>query len=204
MADESKKRRADQEGNEHDPGPGDAGEAGDETPADLSPSEPNGEARSGTGQDADDSGQDAGQSEADEGEGTPQARRLAVSRAELNQLSMGELTVHFRNRSVTFAMDGQSAVRLLSVLVGHRHSVTLDLIDPQKASAFRGWVMVDATEVVGAEWNPLPRPSRVAVDPPGDDRVRTASRAIYEGRLTEDMLLGTPVGPSDLLPVGAG
>lgn len=202
MADESKKKRPDQEGHEDEPGA--LSEAGEETAAEPGASEASGR----TEHEADDSGVDVEQSDAederDEGEEVPPGRRLAVSRAELNQLSMGELAVHFRNRSVTFAMDGQSAMRMLSVLVGHRHSVTLDLIDPQKASAFRGWVMVDATEVVGAEWNPLPRPCRVAVDPPGDDRVRTASRAIYEGRVTEDMLLGVPVEPSDLLPVGAG
>lgn len=200
MADESKKKQSDEGARDvaAEVGPEDATDVDRPTPGSGSERPPEEVGDQGEGTVQADAGDD---SEEDEPRET---KRLTVSRAELNQLSMGELTVHFRNRSVTFAMDGQSAMRMLSVLVGHRHSVTLDLVDPKEASAFSAWVMVDATEVVGAEWNPLPRPSRVAVDPPGDNRARTASRAIYEGRLTEDMLVGTPAEPSDLLPVGAG
>ncbi len=203
MADESKKKRSEKEGREPDEdGTADMGAGG---AADGTPSTPEGGAETGGGQGEREESLITEAEEEIEADGEPPVgTRLAVSRAELNQLSMGELTVHFQNRSVTFAMDGQSALRMLSVLVGHRHSVTLDLIDPEKASAFRGWIMVDATEVVGAEWNPLPRPSRVAVDPPSDHKVRVASRALYEGRISEDMLLDTPVEPADLISVGVG
>ena len=118
--------------------------------------------------------------------------KLTITRQRLNRYSMGTLTVHYRTRSVSYSLDGESAIRLLAVLVGHRHNRTLDVVDPENASAFQGWVMVDSTEVIGADWNPLPEPSRIAVDPP-NVRPDGISRLLYEGRISEEDVLGVPI-----------
>lgn len=123
-------------------------------------------------------------------------RRVTLTRRRLNRVSLGTLTVHYQTRSVKFSLDGDSAMRLLAVLVGHRHDGTLDVIDPDNASAFRGWVMVDSAEVIGADWDPLPEPSRVAVDPPSKGGLAGLRRLLYEGRVSEQDVLDLPFVPS--------
>lgn len=83
-----------------------------------------------------------------------------------NKWIPGTLRVHYRGRDVDFAMDGESGLRLLAVLAG----TTNDLDSIRRSSdAQRIWVMVDRSEVLGAQWIPdeLLVPVAVTMDPGG-------------------------------------
>lgn len=82
-----------------------------------------------------------------------------------NKLTPGTLTVHYRGRHVNFAMDGDTAIRLLTVLAGT--SRDMDPIRPDRSDARAGWLVVDTTEVIGAQWTPEAAtvPRRATMDP---------------------------------------
>lgn len=84
-----------------------------------------------------------------------------------NKFTWGTLTVHYASRDVDYPMDGDTAMRLLAMLAGT--SRDLDMVNPSTSDSRHGWVMIDRTDVVGAQWNDTTSfvPRRVTVDPPG-------------------------------------
>ncbi len=84
-----------------------------------------------------------------------------------NKFTWGTLTVHYASRDVDYPMDGDTAMRLLAMLAGTGRD--LDRVDPSTSDARHGWVMIDRTDVVGAQWNDTTSfvPRRVTVDPTG-------------------------------------
>lgn len=83
-----------------------------------------------------------------------------------NRFVPGTLTVHYAQRDVAFPMDGESALRMLAVLAGNSNDV--DEIR-RSSDALRGWLMIDRTEVLGAQWAPAEAtvPRRPTMDPGG-------------------------------------
>lgn len=83
-----------------------------------------------------------------------------------NQFVSGTLTVHYSSRDVHFPMDGETGLRMLAVLAGTANDV--DEI-ARSSDAERSWLMIDRTDVIGAQWTPaeLTIPLRPTMDPAG-------------------------------------
>lgn len=90
----------------------------------------------------------------------------ALAPAERNRFVPGILTVHYAARDVEYPMDGESGLRMLDVLAG-----TSNDIDPitRDSDAMRAWIMIDRTEMLGAQWTPSEAivPRRATMDPSG-------------------------------------
>jgi hypothetical protein len=83
-----------------------------------------------------------------------------------NRFIEGTLTVHYAARDVGFPMDGESALRMLAVLAGTSN----DMDEIRSSSdAQRVWLMIDRTDVLGAQWVPAEAtvPRRATMDPGG-------------------------------------
>ena len=85
---------------------------------------------------------------------------------ERNRFVPGTLTVHYATRDVDYGMDGESGLRMLNVLAGA--STDIDPIT-RDADAVRSWIMIDRSDILGAQWTPdvsiVPR--RPTMDPAG-------------------------------------
>jgi hypothetical protein len=116
--------------------------------------------RSGADEDPDD---DVGTT--DPFEGMPQPRPLSV--AARNLTTLGQLTLHYPSRDVTVLLDGDAALRLLTMFSQRREGDLADVLDPDTSEAQVGWVVLDLDEPLAMSWLPgLPgkRP-RTVIDP---------------------------------------
>jgi hypothetical protein len=145
--------------------------AGDTPPA----TEPPRESVEHAPQDAADQGpEDAGPAIASDASASTRVVPRRVLRALLhdvppatrNQFIPGTLTVHYKTRDVQFPMDGETAMRMLAVLAGTDNDID-DIV--RSSDATRIWLMIDRTDVMGAQWTPdeATVPLRVTMDPAG-------------------------------------
>lgn len=84
-----------------------------------------------------------------------------------NMATVGQLTLHYAERDVTVLLDGDAAVRLLTMFARRAERGLADRLDPERSRAANGWVVLDLQEPLAMSWLPgLPsRPPRTAVDP---------------------------------------
>jgi hypothetical protein len=98
-------------------------------------------------------------------DGGPNPRPLTI--AARNLITPGQLTLHYPSRDVTVLLDGDAAMRLLTMFSQRREGGLADLLDPDMSEAAAGWVVLDLDEPLAMSWLPgLPskRP-RTAIDP---------------------------------------
>jgi hypothetical protein len=114
-----------------------------------------------SGADAQDGGADS------EDEGTPGFDRASVATSLVTRAVLGQLIVHYEARDVTLVLDGEAAVRLMTMFARRREGGLGDVMDPEESSALSGWLVLDVQEPLAMSWLPgLPsRPQRTAVDP---------------------------------------
>jgi hypothetical protein len=101
----------------------------------------------------------------DPSEGMPQPRPLSL--AARNLTTLGQLTLHYPSRDVTVLLDGDAALRLLTMFSQRREGGLADPLDPEMSEAAAGWVVLDLDEPLAMSWLPgLPgkRP-RTSIDP---------------------------------------
>jgi hypothetical protein len=95
----------------------------------------------------------------------PERRPLSI--AARNLTTLGQLSVHYPARTVDFLLDGDAALRLLTMFAQRREGGLADVLDPDTSDATAGWVVLDLGEPLAMSWMPgLPskRP-RTAIDP---------------------------------------
>lgn len=83
-----------------------------------------------------------------------------------NRAEVGELVLHYPTRNVLFPCDGDTAIRVLSLLAG---TAGLSETDPIRvfSDAASCWFVFSHAEVLAASWRPSGAlPERVAFDPP--------------------------------------
>ncbi len=80
--------------------------------------------------------------------------------------AFGRLVLHYPERDVTFTLDGETAMRVLTMLVRRRDGGLGDPMSPS-ASPAAAWFVFDLGEPLAASWTPgMPMPPRrTAVDP---------------------------------------
>lgn len=80
--------------------------------------------------------------------------------------AFGRLVLHYPERDVTFTVDGETAMRVLTMLVRRRDGGLGDPMSPS-ASPAAAWFVFDLGEPLAASWTPgMPMPPRrTAVDP---------------------------------------
>lgn len=107
-------------------------------------------------------GADGLDSELGEGKGTP-----SVSVAVANRAVLGQLVLHYPVRDVTVLLDGEAAIRVLTMFARRREGGFGDVLNPLMSSGASGWVVLDLQEPLAMSWLPgLPaRAPRTAVDP---------------------------------------
>ena len=76
------------------------------------------------------------------------ARRRRIQ----NRMIDGRLVAHFTTRDVSFAMDGATALAVLSDW--QRRPVFMQQLEPDHASAELTWLGIDLTNVLGFSWHP--------------------------------------------------
>ena len=81
-------------------------------------------------------------------------RRFPIRR--INEATLGELTLHLTQRSVTMAMDGDRAMRILAVFGRGRADGFDDTLNPELALALDPWLGIDFSQVVMVTWVPGP------------------------------------------------
>ena len=91
----------------------------------------------------------------------------AGSLASYNRGVFGTVTLHYPERDVPVVLDGENALRLLSMFAERRHGPS-DRLDSESSTAFAGWLVLDLDEVRAMSWWPSigSRPSRTVIDPP--------------------------------------
>lgn len=104
--------------------------------------------------------EDAEQYASDEAASPPPAERP-------DQALLGQLVAHYENRDVTFVVDGETALRLLTMFARRSELSLADRIDPYVSSAASMWLVLDIHEPLAMTWLPgLPATRRrTAVDP---------------------------------------
>ena len=80
---------------------------------------------------------------------------------------LGELVLHYPSRDVVLAMDGASAMRIMTIYARRGRASLGDEIGPGSSPA-HAWFVLDAEEALAMSWLPgLPaRRPRTAIDPP--------------------------------------
>lgn len=135
-----------------------------DAPADDQGAHPGDSLESGSGTDTD--GPDEEDVEGpDPVDAGPEPRPLSL--AARNLLTVGQLTLHYPSRDVTVWLDGDAALRLLTMFALRREGGLADPLDPETSEADAGWVVLDLDEPLAMSWTPgLPRKRpRTAVDP---------------------------------------
>lgn len=96
--------------------------------------------------------------------GDPQRSKVRTMR-DVNRLVPGILTVHYIQRDVSLAMDGDAAVRTIATW-HDQHDGFTDPLHPVSSSAINGWVGIDLAYVMGLTWMPtLSETQRITIDP---------------------------------------
>ena len=88
------------------------------------------------------------------------------STRSVNRVVVGNLTLHYPARDVTLSLDGDAALRMLTMYWRRRPGPHADRLDPETSSALAGWVVLDLNEPLAISWYPiLGSPTRSAIDP---------------------------------------
>lgn len=83
---------------------------------------------------------------------------------EMNMRTPGQLVLHYPSRDVTLYLDGEAAMRLLTMFHRRTDRHFGDVINPG-CSASAGWVVLDLHEPMAMSWSPIALTNRTAVDP---------------------------------------
>ena len=97
----------------------------------------------------------------------PTMRSKIRTMRDVNRLVPGVLTIHYIQRDVSLAMDGDAAIRTIATW-HDRHERFTDPLHPVTASAINGWVGIDLAHVMGMMWMPTlddVEVQRVTIDP---------------------------------------
>lgn len=86
---------------------------------------------------------------------------------EVNRAVGGELILHYPARDVTLTIDGDAAIRLLTMFARRNDDRWGDALDPERSLALAGWVVLDLRQPLAMTWVPgVPTPApRTVVDP---------------------------------------
>lgn len=114
---------------------------------------------------------DEGHEDRDEDDGIEEPRKPRPSKVrtmrDVNRLVPGVLTVHYIQRDVSLAMDGDAAIRAIATWHDQHNGFT-DPLHPVSSSAINGWVGIDLEYVMGLTWMPSlgdGEIQRVTIDP---------------------------------------
>lgn len=125
----------------------------------------------------------AGVRDEDEASPSPVAKlRLPA----LNRRIEGRLTLTYEKRTVSISCDGDTALRVLSMIAGSRDPRLRDHIDPYESSAYASWIVLDA-HPLAAVWEPTfgcesdPGSDRIVVDPVPTGLRARLSRSEFAG-----------------------
>jgi hypothetical protein len=111
-----------------------------------------------------DNGDDAGP-EDDESEHNPEVDHRSLIQL-INQGQLGLLVLHFPQRDVRLAFDGDSALRVLTMFKVRTDRKWKDQLNPVSSSALTGWCVLDLRLPLAISWMPIgDEPSRTAIDP---------------------------------------
>jgi len=84
----------------------------------------------------------------------------------LNMKLCGLLTFHYPARDVKLIVDGDAALRILSMFHQRSDKRWADHLDPRWSSAASGWVVLDLGEPLAMSYMPMGEPrERTVVDP---------------------------------------
>ncbi|OIQ85807.1 hypothetical protein GALL_323560 [mine drainage metagenome] len=84
----------------------------------------------------------------------------------LNMKLCGLLTLHYPARDVKLIVDGDAALRILSMFHQRSDKRWTDHLDPRWSSAASGWVVLDLGEPLAMSYMPMSEPrERTVVDP---------------------------------------
>lgn len=99
--------------------------------------------------------------------GEPVSPRAVRTMRDVNKLVPGVLTVHYIQRDVSLAVDGDAAIRAIATWHDQHEGFT-DPLHPVSSSAISGWVGIDLEYVMGLTWMPTlgaGEIQRVTIDP---------------------------------------
>lgn len=95
----------------------------------------------------------------------PSAEDVLVIR-EINMGLAGVLSLHYQARDVRIPVDGDSAMRILTMFKTGSDERWKDDLDPRWSSAASGWVVLDIQQLLAMSYYPQTPPrGRTAVDP---------------------------------------
>ena len=85
---------------------------------------------------------------------------------EINMGLVGVLSLHYQTRDVRIPVDGDSAMRILTMFKTRSDERWKDDLDPRWSSAASGWVVLDIQQLLAMSYCPQTPPrERTAVDP---------------------------------------
>lgn len=85
---------------------------------------------------------------------------------ETNRKRLGQITLHYPARDVKVLLDGDSAIRLLTMFRERDEGHWSDYLNPFISSAERGWLVMDLTEPLAISYLPLgDQAKRTSIDP---------------------------------------
>lgn len=90
----------------------------------------------------------------------------ALTIREINMTLAGVLSLHYPARDVRVPVDGDSAMRLLTMFKTRSDAPWKDDLDPRWSSAASGWVVLDLQQLLAMPYYPQTPPlERTAIDP---------------------------------------
>lgn len=85
---------------------------------------------------------------------------------ETNRKRLGQITLHYAARDVKVLLDGDSAMRLLTMFRERAEGHWSDYLNPFISSAEQGWLVMDLTEPLAISYLPLgDQAKRTSIDP---------------------------------------
>ena len=85
---------------------------------------------------------------------------------EVNMAISGVLTLHYELRDVSLVVDGDAALRLITMFETQSDEQWRDLVDPLWSSAASGWLSLNLAEPMAVSYLPFPRRfGRTTIDP---------------------------------------
>lgn len=94
---------------------------------------------------------------------------MTLTVAEVNKVTLGELTVHFQSRDVTLVVDGATASRVLRVFARPQRRRALQDVLTEESAMVNVWATLDLHQAIAVSWMPgVPSPieGRMTFDPP--------------------------------------
>jgi hypothetical protein len=93
--------------------------------------------------------------------------REGFSVRTVNGALVGRLTLHYPSRDVTLGVDGEAAIRILTMFWRRQPGSHADQLDPETSSALSAWIVMDLGEPLAVSWCPVlgSLPTRTAIDP---------------------------------------